>query len=124
MPILKKFCVNTLKDSELKITPYTFRHTWATIAQNDIGANYEEIGFAMNHISTHKITMGYVKPDFSRAWELNEKVVEKIFFTNDPSRRIQEYHAPVFEKVEKPLNSVPMPSSWARWLAMWKAWAT
>ena len=55
----------------------------------------------MNHISTHKITMGYVKPDFSRAWELNEKVVEKIFFTNDPSRRIQEYHAPVFEKVEE-----------------------
>ncbi len=98
---LKKFCVNTLKDSELKITPYTFRHTWATIAQNDIGANYEEIGFAMNHVSTHKITMGYVKPDFSRAWELNEKVVEKIFFTNDPSRRIQEYHAPVFEKVEE-----------------------
>ena len=98
---LKRFCKNTLKDEGLKITPYTFRHTWATVAQNDIGANYEEIGFAMNHISRHKITMGYVKPDFSRAWELNEKVVEKIFFTNDPSRRIQEYHAPVFEEVEE-----------------------
>ena len=82
-------------------TPYTFRHTWATIAQNDIGANYAEIGFAMNHATTHKITSGYVKPDFSRAWELNEKVVEKVFFTNDPSRRTQKYYAPVFEKVEE-----------------------
>lgn len=82
-------------------SPYTFRHTWATIAQNDLGASYEEIGFAMNHISTHKITMGYVKPDFSRAWELNEKVVEKIFFTNDKSKRLEEHHVPVFDKVEE-----------------------
>ena len=98
---LRKICEIHLNFSENYYTPYTFRHTWATIAQNDLGANYEDIGFALNHISTHKITMGYVKPDFSRAWELNEKVVEKIFFTNDPSRRTQEYHAPVFEKVEE-----------------------
>lgn len=82
-------------------TPYTFRHTWATIAQNDLGASYEEIGFALNHISAHKITMGYVMPDFSRAWELNEKVVEKIFFTNDKSKRMEEHHLPVFDKVEE-----------------------
>lgn len=82
-------------------TPYTFRHTWATIAQNDLGASYEEIGFAMNHISTHKVTMGYVKPDFSRAWELNERVVEKIFFTNDKSKRLEEHHLPTFDKVEE-----------------------
>ncbi len=98
---LRRFCKNTLRDEELKITPYTFRHTWATVAQNDVGASYEEIGFALNHISHHRITMGYVKPDFSRAWELNEKVVERIFFTNEPSRRVQEYHAPVFDKVEE-----------------------
>lgn len=98
---LKTVCKEYLNMEDDYYTPYTFRHTWATIAQNDIGANYAEIGFAMNHVSTHKITSGYVKPDFSRAWELNEKVVEKIFFTNDPSRRLQEYHAPVFEKVEE-----------------------
>lgn len=99
---IQAICKNYLgmPDDEF-YTPYTFRHTWATIAQNDIGANYAEIGFAMNHATTHKITSGYVKPDFSRAWELNEKVVEKVFFTNDPSRRTQEYHAPVFEKVEE-----------------------
>lgn len=81
-------------------TPYTFRHSWATIAQNDVGAGYGEIAFAMNHVSAHKVTMGYVKPDFSRAWELNEKVVEKVFFTNEPSRRTQKYHVPEFDKVE------------------------
>lgn len=98
---LRRFCKNTLKDEALHITPYTFRHTWATIAQNDVGANYEEIGFALNHISTHKITMGYVKPDFTRAWELNEKVVEKIFFTNDKSKRLEEHHIPVFGEIDE-----------------------
>ena len=99
---IKAICKNYLgmPDGEY-YTPYTFRHTWATVAQNDLGANYAEIGFAMNHATMHKITSGYVKPDFSRAWELNEKVVEKVFFTNDPSRRVQKYHAPVFDTVEE-----------------------
>lgn len=78
-------------------TPYTFRHTWATIAQNDIGASYEEIGFALNHISTHKVTMGYVKPDFTKAWELNEKVIEKVFFTNEKSKRLSHHQEQVKE---------------------------
>lgn len=99
---LKKICKELLGfEKGHYYTPYTFRHTWATIAQNDLGASYEEIGFALNHISTHKVTMGYVKPDFSRAWELNEKVVEKVFFTNDKSKRLEEHHLPVFDKVEE-----------------------
>lgn len=97
---LKELC-EILHITGSQYTPYTFRHTWATIAQNDLGASYEEIGFAMNHISTHKVTMGYVKPDFSRAWELNERVVEKIFFTNDKSKRLEEHHLPTFDKVEE-----------------------
>ena len=28
---------------------YTFRHTWATVAQNDCNATIEEVGFALNH---------------------------------------------------------------------------
>lgn len=81
-------CKEKLGMTESFYTPYTFRHTWATIAQNDVGVGYEEIGFALNHISTHKVTMGYVKPDFTRAWELNEKVIEKVFFTNEKSKRM------------------------------------
>lgn len=99
---IKAICKNYLgMPDDNFYTPYTFRHTWATVAQNDIGANYAEIGFALNHATAHRITSGYVKPDFSRAWELNEKVVEKVFFTNDPSRRMQEYHVPEFENVEE-----------------------
>ncbi|MDE5868930.1 MAG: site-specific integrase, partial [Muribaculaceae bacterium] len=48
---------------------YTFRHTWATIAQNDCGASFSEVGFALNHSQGNKITRGYVIPDFSSAWE-------------------------------------------------------
>ena len=94
---LHYLCTVKLGMTDHIYTPYTFRHTWATIAQNDVGASYEEIGFALNHISTHKVTMGYVKPDFTRAWELNEKVIEKVFFTNEKSKRLSH-------KVEKTID--------------------
>ena len=64
---------------------YTFRHTWATVAQNDCGATLEEVDFALNHVGKTKLARTYVKVDYSPAWELNEKVVEKIFFTEDES---------------------------------------
>lgn len=41
----------------------------------------------MNHSGGHNITRGYIKPDFSPAWELNAKVVEFIFFSNAPSKQ-------------------------------------
>lgn len=99
---MKEICVNLLKLKDDKhYTPYTFRHTWATIAQNDVGASYEEIGFALNHISASHVTMGYVKPDFTKAWELNEKVVEKIFFTNEKSKRLTRNSISRFDAVTK-----------------------
>lgn len=97
---LREICSTLLNMKDGKhYTPYTFRHTWATIAQNDVGASYEEVGFALNHISANHVTMGYVKPDFSRAWELNEKVVEKIFFSNEKSRRLTKNVVNRFENV-------------------------
>ena len=66
---------------------YTFRHTWATVAQNDCGATLEQVGFALNHSNRNRITKRYVKIDFSPAWELNEKVLEKIFFTEEKTKR-------------------------------------
>ncbi len=65
---------------------YTFRHTWATVAQNDCGASLSEVGFALNH-SQNNVTRGYVKIDFSPAWTLNESVIEKIFFTEEKSQQ-------------------------------------
>ena len=69
---------------------YTFRHTWGTVAQNDCRASISEVAFAMNHSSAHKVTRGYIKLDFSHAWELNEKVVDFIFFSDKASSREQK----------------------------------
>jgi integrase len=66
---------------------YTWRHTWATVAQNDCGATLEEVGFALNHSQrSTRVTRGYVKIDFSPAWQLNEKVVDYIFFREDETQ--------------------------------------
>lgn len=65
---------------------YTFRHTWATTAQNDCSATIAEVGFALNHSQTHGVTRGYIKPDFTPAWNLNEKVIDFIFFSDKPSK--------------------------------------
>ena len=65
---------------------YTFRHTWATVAQNECGASLSEVDFGLNHSHHSKLARTYVKIDFTPAWELNEKVVEKIFFTEDKSK--------------------------------------
>ena len=75
---------------------YTFRHTWATTAQNDCGANIAEVGFAMNH-SQRSVTRIYVKIDFSPAWELNEKVVDFILFSDKPSKMSR------YDNLEAPL---------------------
>lgn len=78
---------------------YTFRHTWATIAQNDCGASIEEVAFGLNHSRGHNVTRGYIKLDFSPAWELNEKVVDLVFFTDKVSHREAEKdEAATFER--------------------------
>ncbi len=66
---------------------YTFRHTWGTIAQNDCGASIAEVAFGMNHSHGHAVTRGYIKIDFTPAWELNAKVIDFIFFSNAKSKQ-------------------------------------
>lgn len=78
---IKKLCA-LLGLKEL-YSAYTFRHTWATLAQNDVGANLSEIGFGLNH-SVSSITRGYIKIDFSPAWRLNEAVVGLVFGESNP----------------------------------------
>lgn len=41
-----------------------------------------DVDFALNH-STYKMARVYTKIDYSPAWELNEKVIDYIFFTNE-----------------------------------------
>ena len=66
---------------------YNFRHTWATIAQNDCGANIYEVAFGMNHSHGFNITRGYMKLDFTSAWELNAKIIDFIFFSDEQSKQ-------------------------------------
>lgn len=88
---IKQICEKSLGMSHDKAySIYTFRHTWATIAQNECGATIEEVGFALNHTNKNRITRGYIKLDFTPAWELNEKVIEKIFFTEEKSRDYED----------------------------------
>ena len=62
-----------------KFSIYNFRHSWATIAHNHCGANTEEVGFALNHSSAHKVTEGYIQKDYSPISVLNEKVIKCVF---------------------------------------------
>ena len=62
-----------------KVTTYTFRHSWATIAQNNCGASTELVAFALNHASVHKITEGYIRKDYSPIDILNKKVIDYVF---------------------------------------------
>jgi integrase len=62
-----------------KVTTYVFRHSWATIAQNDCGATTALVAFALNHSTEYRVTKGYIKTDFSPIDRLNEKVLEFVF---------------------------------------------
>ena len=84
---IKKICENIGITGDDRYCVYTFRHTWGTIAQNDCEASISDVAFAMNHSSGHKVTRGYIKPDFSPAWRLNERVVDLIFFTDTESEK-------------------------------------
>lgn len=59
---------------------YTFRHSWGTIARNDIKASMYDVAFSMNHSSAHKVTETYVKPDYSIVSNLNQKVIDFVFY--------------------------------------------
>ena len=84
---IKQICEKVLKlEKEKFYSGYTFRHTWATVAQNECGASLADVDFGLNHSHHTKLARTYVKIDYTPAWILNEKVVEKIFFTEDKSR--------------------------------------
>ena len=84
---IKKICKDMGMAKDDWYCVYTFRHTWGTIAQNDCDANLYEVAFGMNHSHGLNVTRGYVKIDFTPAWELNAKVIDFVFFSNAPSKQ-------------------------------------
>lgn len=84
---IKRICKSMGLRKDRWYCVYTFRHSWATVAQNDCGANIAEVGFAMNHSHGHAVTRGYIKFDFSPAWELNAKVIDFVLFSTKRSKQ-------------------------------------
>ena len=84
---IKQLCRSIGMPKDQWYSAYTFRHTWGTTAQNDCGATIAEVAFGMNHSHGHTVTRGYIKIDFTPAWELNAKVIDFIFFSNARSKQ-------------------------------------
>ena len=84
---LRKLCESMGMPKDEWFSAYTFRHTWGTVAQNDCAATIDEVAFAMNHSNGHAVTRGYLKLDFSPAWELNKKVIDFVFFSTARSKQ-------------------------------------
>lgn len=63
-----------------KVTFYSARHSWATIAYNDCGVDKYIVHEALNHVDKAlAITDVYIKKDFSQIDEANEKVIDYVF---------------------------------------------
>ena len=78
---------------------YSFRHSWATIAQSGCGASLGDVDFALDH-STYKMARVYTKIDYSPAWELNEKVIDYLFFSDKEPEHNEDSSAS-FERMSK-----------------------
>lgn len=68
---------------EMDMVPFDFysaRHTWATIARNDLGVDKSTVNEALDHVDTSlRIADIYIEKDFKLINEANRKVVEFVF---------------------------------------------
>ncbi|MFA6951356.1 MAG: phage integrase SAM-like domain-containing protein [Lentimicrobiaceae bacterium] len=68
-----------LKDIKHNLTFYQGRHTWATIAVNDVGLDKQLVHECLNHVDEKmKITDKYVVKSYKRYWEANRQVLDYI----------------------------------------------
>jgi integrase len=62
-----------------KITFYSARHTWATLAANECRINIYTIHKALNHVDTKmQITKTYIREDFRDIWDANRQVIDLL----------------------------------------------
>ena len=58
---------------------YATRHSWATIAVNQVGIDKYTVHSALNHLDeTMKVTDIYIERNFSKENEANRKVIDYI----------------------------------------------
>ena len=82
--------LKTIRD-DLKIkdniTFYTFRHSWATIARNELKIDKYTIHDALIHLDKDTLIDDiYIKKDFTLVNEANQKVVDYVFDALTPAR--------------------------------------
>ena len=94
---------------DFKASLYAFRHSWATIAQNECGASLADVDFGLNH-SMHRMARVYVKVDYTPAWILNEKVIDFVFFTDKESKHIEKEDK-TFDRISK-YNNIRAEAYW------------
>lgn len=61
------------------MSPYWFRHTWATIARNDCDISKDDIDLCLNHVGNNQMADVYIKTDWSRIDRANRKVLDFVF---------------------------------------------
>lgn len=60
---------------------YSARHTWASLARNEVGIDKYTVHTALNHVDQFtKITDVYIKPDWRPIDEANRKVIDYVGF--------------------------------------------
>ena len=62
-----------------ELSTYWARHSWATIAYNEMGASFDTISAALGHQYGSRITAIYINPDQKRVDELNERMIQLVF---------------------------------------------
>lgn len=61
------------------LTMYVARHSWATIARNDLRSPVDDIAQCLNHIGNeHKTTWIYIEKDFSLIDRLNRRMIDLL----------------------------------------------
>lgn len=68
-----------LKIEKNNFTWYSARHTWASIAANECHFSDAEVARALNHQSEHKVTRGYIRPDWSLLDRMNNAVLDVVY---------------------------------------------
>lgn len=67
------------KIGEDRLQFYSVRHTWATIARNEVGIDKNTINDTLNHVDpSMRVTDLYIKKDFSAINEANGKVLKSL----------------------------------------------
>lgn len=57
---------------------YQARHSFASIAHNELGFNLEDVGKCLTHVSSMKVTVGYVRMDYAIVDKINKAVMDWV----------------------------------------------